>query len=278
MEPGDLLSLIAMKNLSFDQILNEVKQKNYAVLPFGMSKADLDGAAADFMEFLKIPQETKDKFYFKLDPKNHGSNIGYVRKSKAVGDGDNKEYFHYNLYAEDLLVKIPESDSIPAVKKFFDSARKIYALAENALGETMKEFDNKYPGIYGKFFRKDTHPFFYLRFLKYDIAGKGNFLARAHYDRGQCTLALAESAPGLRIGRNDATLKEVDRVDGTILFMPALGFSDITSTDFTPAWHDVVQSSNDLYNRDVARWAIVFFADTRVDNYMTMDEAHTAKG
>lgn len=266
-----------MSNTSSEQILKELKENAYAVLPFGLSREEMEQAASDFMGFLSLPQEIKNKFFFKLDLKNRGSGVGYVRKSKFSGDGDNKEYFHYNLYAEDFFKEMPESQNIPEVKKFFDVARRIYDEASKTLSKTLTVLEERHPGIYNKFFHKDKHPFFYLRFLKYDISGKGKFLARAHYDRGECTLALAESAPGLRIGRNEETLKEVNRVDNTVLFMPALRFSEVVPGDFYPAWHDVIQKSDDVYSESAARWAIVFFADTQVENYVTLGEAHTQR-
>lgn len=266
-----------MEKINLENILEEVKEKNYAVLPFSISKAELDKAAEDFMQFLTLPQEVKDKFHFKLDERNRGSNIGYVNKKQESGDNDNKEYFHYNLYAEDLLEKIPESENITEVKKFFDSARYIYSEAVETMSKVLKELDKKYPGLHDEFLEKKPHPLFYLRFLKYEPAGKGRFLAKAHYDRGAFTLALAESAPGLRVGRNDKNLKEVKRVTNTALFMPGLSSDAYVSDSMTPAWHDVVQTGEDILNNTTARWAIVFFADSIIDNDISFEDAHTPR-
>jgi hypothetical protein len=58
--------------------------------------------------------------------------------------------------------------------------------------------------------------------------------------------------------------------------MPALRFREFfDAPDFTPAWHDVVQESNDTYNNIVARWAIVFFADPSAQNRLSSIESHT---
>ena len=138
--------------------------------------------------------------------------------------------------------------------------------AQITLGRTLDEFEKEFPGLYARFIVEDTHRRFYLRFLKYDTKGKGRFLARAHFDRGGATLAIAESAPGLRIGRNNSEtgilhLEEVSHEEHSAIFFPSYHFPRLTGPEFEPAWHDVTQSSDDQYSEDTARWAIVFFAD-----------------
>jgi len=88
---------------------------------------------------------------------------------------------------------------------------------------------------------------------------------------------LAESAPGLRIGRNDQDVVEVPpRQDDTALFMPALRLREFSS-DFPPAWHDVVQKKSRQWSTTCARWAIVLFIDHGNINRESTQEAHTPK-
>jgi hypothetical protein len=133
-----------------------------------------------------------------------------------------------------------------------------------------------HPGIYQKIFSANADRLLCLRFVKYDPAGKGGFLAKAHYDSGSCALALAESSPGLRVGKNNQTLKEIVRHGNTGIFMPAFTFAkDIGSEDFSPAWHDVVQKNN--LSETVARWAIILFADTNAERNSSYEDTHKVK-
>ena len=103
---------------------------------------------------------------------------------------------------------------------------------------------------------------------------EGDFLAKAHYDRGALTLALAESSPGLRLGENEEKLEEIVHKDRSLIFMPSLRFNKVTSKEFTPTWHDVIQKKSERVNSQVSRWAIVFFADIQSDIIPTYEEAH----
>ena len=261
------------KSFSYHRLLSKIREKNFASVPFTMTRKELENAASSFLAFLKLPQETKEQFRFTVDKKRRGAHVGYSRKVQEKGALDNKEYFHYNLYTE-AFTNLPERQN-PVVETFFKNAHAVYENGARAIGKIMEAFETAFPGIHGKFFPNNATPNFYLRFLKYDVVGRGNFLAKAHYDRGGCTLALAESAPGLRIGKNQETLREVEHKENSALFMPAWNLRKVTSDEFGPAWHDVVQRSGDTLNAETARWAIVFFADPMGMDEISVEETHT---
>ena len=258
-----------------DYIRQEIQERNYASISFPMSYRELSKAAEHFLDFLTLPDETKGSFYFLVDPHDEESDVGYRRKHKEMsGLDDNKEYFHYNRYAEQEFKTLLE-DNDPKITDFLASAKQIYEESERVMKEILKIFDYEFPGLYHTFCPEKAHPRFYLRFLKYEPTCKENFLAKGHYDLGGCTLALAESAPGLRMGKNEETLKEVEHKERHAVFMPGLLFPAITSHEFVPAWHDVVQKSTDTHSEDVARWAIVFFADPVQKKKTTWKDRHT---
>jgi len=219
-------------------------------------------------------------FHHKIDSHDDESVIGYVgRRGDLIYHEkkqyyDEKEYFHYNRYVADAFGALMDEDD-RRIKNFLDSAEKIYLEAERHASEFLESAELHFPGVYEKFFPKNKDPHFYLRFLKYNTMGKGEFLAKGHYDQGAFTFALAESAPGLRIGSHDSDLCEVEHRDGQLIFMPALQLQDFLSPDFSPAWHDVVQSSDNTYSADAARWAIVFFADPVVKSKSSWEDRHT---
>ena len=255
------------------KIKNELKERSYTEVQFNLPKEELNKAATAFLEFLKLPEELKEKIYFQIVPNNRGYKVGYEKTQREYGDTDNKELFQYNEYAEEAFKEL--IDTKKEIAEFFKSTRKIYEEAKSVMDTIIKLFDKEFPGLHKKFFPEDTKPYFYLRFLKYNATNKGNFLAKGHYDRGSCTLALAESAPGLRIGKNDINLSEVKHKEKTAFFILGINFKKITSEELLPSWHDVVQKSEDCYSKEIARWAIVFFADPVGINNDTYEEAHT---
>ncbi len=253
----------------------QIRERNYIEIPFLLDRAYFETAAKQFMNFLSYPDTFKSQFHFKLYPDDDGSDVGYVRTISATGK-DDKEYFHYHPLIEERYAELIHEDDV-ITREFFDAAAVIYHNAEESLDAILTEFTAEFPGLREQFFVHNTPRRFYLRFLKYETRGLGKFLARAHYDRGGCTLALSESAPGLRIGVDDAHLQEVTHKEHMAVFMPALRFPELTSFDFPSAWHDVVQSSREQYTENVARWAIVFFADTHDMRAPSTEETHTPR-
>ena len=261
-------------------LLSELSSKAYVALPFPLSREELGEAAETFFEFLKLPQETKRSLFFLRDPKDpQGTEVGYVRtkgeKDAEYGSKDFKEYFHYHPDAEAHFKEA--ADQNPALRTFLDAAAEIFAAAEESVQGVLKELNTEFPGLYESFCDQNLPLERALRFLKYDAAGKGKFLARAHFDRGGCTLALAESAPGLRIGKDDASLTEVVHKDRTALFMPGFHFPEMTDGRIPAAWHDVVQSSEDVLSTDAARWAIVYFVNAPGRRLPSSAEVHVPK-
>ena len=200
-----------------------------------------------------------------------------MRRQKGVEDKDNKEFFHYHPVLTEHFKNLPVLQD-PTTVEFFSHAQTIYTACVQATNEILSAFEVEFPGIRKQLISPDgAIGMSTIRFLKYEPAGSGNFLAKGHYDRGTMTLALAESAPGLRVGKTAEQLALVTHKENTALFMPALLFSDITDARFTPAWHDVVQTSENVYRTDAARWAIVFFADAQHTTTPTLKETHTPK-
>ncbi|MDA2922341.1 hypothetical protein MYX07_03685 [Patescibacteria group bacterium AH-259-L07] len=248
----------------FKRIRQDIKEKQYAAIPFPLTKEELDKAAEYFLDFLRLPIDLKEQFYFIIDPKDRGSKVGYVRKRKKLGKrkkyaDDDKELFHYHECAEDAFKELLASGT-PHVTTFFASARTVYRAAKTTIKTIIQAFETEFPGVYKKFFSDKGYPRFYLRFLKYNIPKKDKTLASGHYDLGGCTLTIAESGPGLRMGTDDSDLNPVAYKEGYVLFTTGFNFQKVTSSEFHPAWHDVIKIGKP-YSKDVARWSIVFFAD-----------------
>jgi hypothetical protein len=266
-------SIITMP--SFAELERQIYAQAHAVVPLPMTHAEFRRAIGIFIDFLKLPMPVKEALYFKVRPDDRGSEVGYKRYRRDEGQTDNREYFHYHRLAEKRFGE-PRAQ-VRELDELLRSMKAIYGSALRKLEEIIRTFDGRFPGIHEKFFATDRPGNFYLRFVKYDRARPGEFLAKGHYDRGSCTLALAESAPGLRMGTNDTDLREVVHREGEALFMPGLKFSQVTSEEFAPTWHDVLQKGDDAFNEEIARWAIVLFADPADMPIVTFDEAHTPR-
>lgn len=263
-----------------EMLVGELSERAYVAVPFPLSREEFVGAAGKFFDFLTLPQEVKDSLFFLRDQNDpRGTEVGYVRtqgdKDTEYGFKDYKEYFHYHPLAKERFKEAAAAH--PALQEFLDAGEVIFAHAEDAAQGILKELATEFPELHDAFCIPLDPAERALRFLKYDAAGKGKFLARAHYDRGGCTLALAESAPGLRIGKDDATLTEVVHKEKTALFMPGFHFPELTDGRIPAAWHDVVQSGDDTYSNDAARWAIVYFINAQGRHLPTSAEVHVPK-
>ena len=256
---------------SYDEILDELDQQSYCTVSFPLSTAYLQDVADSFLRFLE--GDEKERFAaIHLDPDNRGTSVGYVIKQREFGDLDNKEYFHYNEFLEELFAEELASCGELA-KEFIAKARKVYRIAKGKLEEIVGILEREHPGVQERFFPPGKKPFLYLRFLKYK-SNTDRFLAKAHFDRGTCTLALAESAPGLRIGRGPESLQKVDHQEYSALFFPSATFPEEVSGNFHPAWHDVKQREGVQYSEEVTRWAIVLVADMQDTRNISFEEAH----
>lgn len=258
-----------------EELVRSLEERTYVPVPFPLSHAEIAEAVGKFFAFLTLAQETKSMMLTKR-PTDAVSDMGYVCTKgdpDVIGTKDFKEYFHYHPDAE--LKWAAEAAGDPRVREFFDAAGLIYQKADETGKDVIRELDAEFPGLYDAFFPADRPMERILRFLKYDSRGMGQFLARGHYDRGGCTLAIAESAPGLRIGKDEASLAPVVHQDGTAIFFPAIHFKQLSGDRVPAAWHDVVQASGDTVSDDTARWAVVYFMNAPALPFPTGVETHT---
>jgi isopenicillin N synthase-like dioxygenase len=257
------------------KILDEWKQRYYAQVPaHGITRSTLEEASAAFLTFLELPEVQKSAICRTMDS---GANktridIGYMKRSAAEDpDGEEKMYFHYHpdvetVFASAILVAGEKA------KQFLSRAQDVWQKTLDIGKDAIQEFETEWPGVGVRFLPSERAPRLVIRFLAYHKTKPGNFLAKAHYDRGTFTIALGESAPGLRIGD---PLVEVEHSAGTAIVMPATGFQIDVSAAVKPAWHDVVQRPEAELSANTARWAIVGFFDIQNGSYVPIEKTHT---
>ncbi len=297
---GSLYSNLQPKKKA-DKIIKDIKEQAFHQINANLSKADFEQAAQAFKEFLTLPQEIKDRFTAAIDERRW-SNCGYVRKEREQGDTDNKQYFHYNLYTEQRLWDMIKQH--PEAKKFIIVARKIYLSSLAQIATLLKKREAKYPGIYNHFINKSKDPYFYVRFLSYEINPEDDTdkdrSAKGHYDIGSMTIAHAESHPWLRIGHTDTDIQEVIHKDGKAKYFLSAYFPrmiikhrpETLSSEQQEllaqwqkkevinqlekercGWHDVMQQKT---NTPQQRRAIVSFFDWMHQEEISYADAHTA--
>lgn len=244
--------------MTIDELKSDFALKGYHEVPFSIQDGAIQAAVDAFFDFLKLSDETKRRFGYNLrfnenDPNDRGSDLGYHFRQKEMGSRyDDKEYIHYNHHATERL---RTSDAPPELVELLDRLDVVFAAAV-AAARPVAEQINTYTG---QPLADVDCPLTCLRIIKYDRGQPGEFLAKGHYDRCTFSLAIAESAPGLRIGTNPEALHEVEHTNGQALLFPSLFLEDKTGGEFRASWHDVIQKSEDAYRPDASRWSIVFF-------------------
>jgi len=119
------------------------------------------------------------------------------------------------------------------------------------------------------------HPHILVRFLKYDWQSSGKYLAKPHFDSGSCTLAIAESDAGLRIGSCPDDLQLVEHKTNQAIFMLSSNYRQLLNADTLSAgWHDVIQLDETRIGQPFARWAIVAFIEAQGVDALPRTETH----
>jgi len=253
--------------VDYNVLEENLSRQHYCALDFPLGRKTLEEAAESYLAFLTLPDVTKQGLHKVLDERDRGSTIGYVKRTPEHITGDTKEYFHYNDHVRNdarFHPLLPSTDGA-VLERFYDAAQNVYDAAVTTLDGVVRSMEQRVPGLYEKMFPRCQLPSFYLRFIKYDVQPMGNSLAAGHYDRGALTLALAESKPGLRIGRSEKNVWVVENHDGKALMMLGKAFEPLVQETngppLIPSWHDVIALEPVKEGERLSRWSIVFFAD-----------------
>ena len=255
-----------------EDFVNDLLKQHYSAVDFEMSTADLNRIAENFLKFLLLPDDIKRQLHFPAT-RPRASADGYTDKTSEVNK-DAKQFFHWHPDLENQ----PECQrlirQIPEVERLFYEASTLYVEIEKSL---LIVFDEFLPEHKNRVFHQGKLRDGTLRFLCYSATGDKQMGASGHYDKGFGTLALADSAPGLRIGCCDHhKLQEVVHREGKALFMPAWMLYQTSAGKFKPAWHDVVGKQGRLnVSENCARWSIVFFINASDDEYFSWEKMHT---
>ena len=246
--------------------------QHYAPVEFPLDAEKLGSAANAFLQFLRLPDDVKRQLHFPARS-HRASADGYTDKS-TVDRKDPKQFFHWSPLLLDKVATTKLVQTSPDVANFMQQAASLYNQIEQVL---FALYQQELPEHIGRIFREEKLIDGILRFLCYAPRQEHSFCAQAHFDKGFSTLALADSAPGLRIGCCNAhPLREVRYQSGTALFMPAWMLFQASQGKIKPAWHDVIHAPEEQnVNGFCARWSMVFFVNDPSATFSTWDELHT---
>ncbi len=262
---------------TYETLVRDLDAQSFHKMPITCSRAEIETAVKAFFRFMELPEATKRRFAFKLEDYQGQMEMGYWTRSRAEGKADNREYFHYDAAADEAFRKT--GADCPELITFMDAAKIVYQATVPTLREAVQIIDEVYPGIEKKIFEPGSGRFLQapIRFLGYPNTDPGDFLASGHYDKGIVTLAIAESAPGLRIGKTPDTVQDVIHEEGYGLFFPAIQLEPLTNPHFVPSWHDVIQKDQDTFTSDYSRWAVVLFFAAWDERATTWEDRHKPK-
>lgn len=253
-------------------LIDLLGRQHFARVGLDISKPELEKVAASFLAFLAMPDDIKRQLHFPARS-HRASADGYTDKT-TVDRKDPKQFFHWSPWLGEQPVSKELASAHPTVGDFFSVASTLYLQIERTL---FSLFDQHLSAYRDLVFRDQKLVDGILRFLCYSPRAEHSFGARAHFDKGFSTLAVADSAPGLRIGCcNQHELKAVNYREGKALFMPAWMLFEASGGEIKPAWHDVVHAPGEAnVNQICARWSIVFFINNPDKPFSSWDELHT---
>lgn len=249
-----------------------LESEHFAKINFPMGLAELNLTAGAFLDFLALPDQIKRQLHFPART-NRASADGFTDKTDTARK-DPKQFFHWSPHLRHLAAYQLLQTQYTEVAAFFDAAEQLYKQIETVLSTVFNQHLIQYRALV---FEQDRLIDGILRFLCYAPRPEHSFCARAHFDKGFSTLAVADSAPGLRIGCcNNHPLKAVQYGNGTALFLPAWMLFQASNGAIKPAWHDVIHAPEEQdVNAHCARWSIVFFINSPGTPFSSWNEVHT---
>ncbi len=154
-------------------------------------------------------------------------------------------------------------------------AQPIWELTSRVVKHILQTLEPEFPDIHDKIFDTTEEIHILLRFLKYEWTTSQKYLAKPHFDAGSCTIAIAESSPGLRIGSCPEDLALVEHKPENAIFMLASNFHKVMDTEkLSPGWHDAIQLNEMMIGKPYARWAVVAFIEAHDVEALSRDETH----
>lgn len=271
-------------------IHEDLYENGYAPVGIDIGRSDMETAMQKYLAFLELDERYHEATrYFNTD-RGDGDFGQFTRVAGTEGARgtmtDNKDIFHFGAQTRQV-VEARISGTLPHdMKEFLDAAEEIFWAGERSKKRALEELDWLNTGLIGIMSPEIGTINDLLRFIAY-YPNEGR-LAKGHFDRGVCTLAIGESHEGLRIakGQNgmaldcsqgymdklETSLEPVKHVEGEAKFFLGAGWNRLPNEykfgnhDLPLGYHDVVESDQQVDN-NIMRWAIVQFCNPMNECY-----------
>lgn len=250
-----------------DEICKAIETNFYASIPYDIPRSVINETIDAFLAFIDTDQEAKDHLYCQFPGNHRRRELGFTHRT-GLDQGDVKDFFHYHPYLKKFHAEFLASN--PIANRLITQMDIIWNYAERTTKDILQSLNGKFPDVYDRVFDTEV-PHVVLRLVYYQAEPEQEILARAHFDAGSFTLAIAESAPGLRIGSHQENLQLVPHKEGRAIFMLGGNSNQVLHTDtLKPGWHDVIR-----LDKLRSRWAIVAFIDAHDLEGPSRDDTHT---
>ena len=282
------------------EIRENLLEKGYAPVGIDLGVSDLQTAIDRYTAFLEIDEKYHEATRFFISNRGDGDYGQYTRVAGSNGERgavpDNKDIFHFGSMSRQVIEsrisgKIPQD-----MKSFLDAAEEIYWAGQRSKRIAVESLDQQKAGLVGILQSERETLNDVLRFITY--YPNEEKLAKGHFDRSTCTLAIGESHEGLRIttGQNglvldadetyladlESRLQPVEHRDHEAKFFLGAGWNRLPeryragNESLKLGWHDVVPSDKQV-DAKVMRWAVVMFINpyTEMKEYTVPTPAET---
>lgn len=273
------------------EVRESMVEKGYSPVGIDLGVSDLQTAIDRYTAFLEIDEQYHEATRFYLSERGDGDYGQYTRVAGSTGERgdvpDNKDIFHFGSMSRQVIESRISGRMPRDMKLFLDVAEEIYWAGQRSKRTALEALDQRKAGLVGILQSERNTLNDVLRFITY--YPNEEKLAKGHYDRSTCTLAIGESHEGLRIttGQNGLTvnadeayladlesrLKPVEHRDHEAKFFLGAGWNRLPgqykagNEELELGWHDVIPSDKQV-DQKVMRWAVVMF----INPYMEMKE------
>lgn len=276
-------------------------ENGYAPVGIDLGKSDLQTAIDKYTAFLELDEEYHEATRFLQTERGDGDFGQYSRVAGSQGERgnvpDNKDIFHFGAQTRQVIESRINGTLPRDMRDFLDTAESIFWAGQRAKRDALQMLDYFETGLVGIMQPQVGTINDVLRFITY--YPNDEKLAKGHFDRSTCTLAIGESHEGLRIapGQNglrlnvteqyldelEKKLAPVDHIEGEAKFFLGAGWNRLPKfvkpgmyDDLQLAWHDVIPSEKQVDER-VMRWAVVMFLNPKIefDDYFVPSPAET---
>lgn len=279
---------------------DSIALNGFTTVDIAVTKDDLQETIDRYTDFLTLPEQYHEATRYFLTSRGDGDYGQYTRVAGSRGERgdvpDNKDIFHFGEWTRQYI-ETTMSGSMPSeMKAFLDASEEVYWAGQRSKRNVLEDLDS-----YGSTLLHTLHSRLYtpndlLRLIAY--YPNENKLAKGHFDRSSCTLAIGESHEGLRLttGQNgrvidvnepyledlESRLVPVEHNSGEAKFFLGAGWNRLPATIKGPhqnlelGWHDVVPSAKRVGER-VMRWAVVMFINPYAEkrDYIVPSPAET---